>query len=73
MTYDLFLITALVFTRLSLDEIYHLIELLFDWLIDDAIFVCLLDDLILGILLQQFDTGNRWIWTLSPLYYKRTD
>ena len=73
MTYDLFLITALVFTRLPLDEIYHLIELLFDWLIDDAIFVCLLDDLILGILLQQFDTGNWWIWTLSPLYYKRTD
>ena len=35
------------------------------WLIDihDAMFVCLLDDLILGFLLQQFDKGNRWIWT----------
>ena len=32
------------------------------WLIDDAVFVCLPDDLILGFLLQQFDTGNRWIW-----------
>ena len=38
----------LVFTRLLLDEIYHLIELLFEWLIDDAMFVCLLDELILG-------------------------
>ena len=34
------------------------------WLIDDdAMFVCLLDELILGFLLQQFDMGNRWIWT----------
>ena len=30
--YHIFLIAALVFTRLLLDEIYHLIELLFDWL-----------------------------------------
>ena len=49
--------------RLLLDEIYYLIELPFDWLIDDSIFVCLLDYLILGFLLQQFHTGNRWIWT----------
>ena len=28
----IFLIATLVFTRLLLDEIYHLIELLFDWL-----------------------------------------
>ena len=46
--YHLFLIATLVFTRLLLDEIYHLIELLFEWLIDDAMFVCLLDELILG-------------------------
>ena len=46
--YHVFLIATLVFTRLLLDEIYHLIELTFEWLIDDAIFVCLLDDLILG-------------------------
>ena len=30
--YHIFLITSLVFTRLLLDEIYHLIELPFDWL-----------------------------------------
>ena len=46
--YLVFLIAALVFTRLLHDEIYHLIELLFDWLIDDARFACLLDELILG-------------------------
>ena len=46
--YHVFLIATLVFTRLLPDEIYHLIELLFEWLIDDAMFVCLLDELILG-------------------------
>ena len=46
--YHVFLIATLVFTRLLLDEIYHLIELPFKWLIDDAMFVCLLDELILG-------------------------
>ena len=70
--YHVFLIATLVFTRLLLDEIYHLIELLFRWLIDDAMFVCLLDELILG-----FVTAI-WHWEpvdlnshqLSPLYYK---
>ena len=35
------------------------------WLIGDVIlvFVCLRDDLILAFLLQQFETGNRWIRT----------
>ena len=46
--YHLFLYAAFVFTRLLLDEIYHLIELPFKWLIDDGMFVCLLDELILG-------------------------
>ena len=46
--YHVFLIATLVFTRLLLDEICHLIELPFDWLIDDAMFVCVLDELILG-------------------------
>ena len=46
--YHVFLIATLVFARLLLDEIYHLIELPFEWLIDDAMFVCLLDELILG-------------------------
>ena len=45
--YHVFLIATLVFTRLLLDEIYHLIELPFEWLIDDSMFVCLLDELIL--------------------------
>ena len=30
--YHIFLITSLVFTRLLLDEIYHFINLPFDWL-----------------------------------------
>ena len=46
--YHVFLILTLVFTRLLLDEIYHLIELPFGWLFDDAMFDCLLDELILG-------------------------
>ena len=46
--YHVFLISTLGFNRLLLDGIYHLIELPFDWLIDDAVFVCLLDELILG-------------------------
>ena len=46
--YHVFLIATLVFTRLLLDEIYHFIELPFEWLIDDAMFICLLDELILG-------------------------
>ena len=33
------------------------------WLIDDAMFVCLLDELILGFCYSDFDMGNRWIWT----------
>ena len=47
--YQVLLIATVEFTRL-LDEIYHLIELPFDWLIDwviDEMFICLLD-LILG-------------------------
>ena len=65
--YHVFLIATLVFTRLLLDEIYHLIELPFEWLIDDAMFVCLLDELILGFLLQRFDMGNRWIELASTI------
>ena len=37
--YHVFLIVTLVFTILLLNEIYHLIELLFDWLLDDVMFV----------------------------------
>ena len=46
--YHKFLIATLVFTRLLLAEIYHLIQLPFDWLTDHAMFICLLDDLIRG-------------------------
>ena len=46
--YHVFLIATFVFTRLLLDEIYHHIRLPFDWLTDDAMFVCFLDELILG-------------------------
>ena len=50
--YHISLIVTLAFTRLLLDEIYHLIQLLFDWLIDwlidDEIFVFLLDKMIRG-------------------------
>ena len=58
--YQMFLIAPLVFTRLLLDEIYHLIELPFHWLIDDVtlVFPCLRDDLILVSLLQKSETGN---------------
>ena len=73
--YDVFLIATLVFTRLLLDEIYHRIELPFELLIDDAVFVCLLDELILGFVTVI------WHWKpvdlnshrLSPLYYKQTN
>ena len=61
--YQVFLIATLVFTRLPLDAIYHLIELPFDWLIDDAMFVCLLDELILGFFYSDFGIWNWWIWT----------
>ena len=61
--YHTFLIATLVFTRLLLDEIYHIIELPFEWLIDDAMFVSLFTWWIdTRFLLQRFDIGNRWIW-----------
>ena len=69
---------TLVFTRLLLDEIYHLIELQFDWLIDDAVFVCLLDELILGFSYSDltWETGGFELVSserLPPMHYKRTD
>ena len=49
-----------MFTRLLLDEIYHLIELPVDCLIDDAMFVCLLDELIQGFCYSdlRWETGG---------------
>ena len=60
--YYIFLIELLVFTRLLLNEIYHLIELSFDY-VTLSFFVCIRDDLILAFLLQQFEMGNWWIRT----------
>ena len=37
-----------IYQAAILDEIYDLIDLPFEWLIHDAMFVCLLDELILG-------------------------
>ena len=62
--YHVFLIATLVFTRLLLDYIYHLIELPFVWLINDAMFVCLFTWWIgTRFSLQRFDIENRWMWT----------
>ena len=75
--YHVFVIATLVFTRLLLNEIYHLIELPFDWLIDNAMFVCLLDDLILVFCYSNliWETGRFELGStrLSPLYYMRTE
>ena len=49
--YHVFLVATFELTRLLLDEIDHIIKLpfwLIDWLIDDAMFVYLLDKLILS-------------------------
>ena len=58
--YHVFLIATLVFTRPLLDEIYHVIELPFEWLTDGAMFVFLLDELILGFYYCNFtlETGG---------------
>ena len=61
--YHMFLIAALVFTKLLIDEIYHLnqspIDLLMMWGWF-FLFTCWFDS---KFLLQLFDTGNRWNWT----------
>ena len=74
--YNIFLIATLVFTRLLLDEIYHLIKLPI-WLLDDVmlIFVCLLIELILGFVTaiwheQPVDSNSH---RLSSLHYNGTD
>ena len=42
--YHVFLIASLVFTGLLLNEICHLMESPFDWLMMEYSFVCLIDD-----------------------------
>ena len=61
--YGIFLIAVAISTRLLLDENLPPIGLIDD----DAMFVCLLDELILGFLLQRFDMGNRWIELASTI------
>ena len=57
-------------------SIYPFIELPFEWLIDDAMFVCLLDELILGNFVtaiwyeKPVDFNSHW---LSLLHYKWID
>ena len=50
--YHIFLIAMLVFTRLLFNEICDLIKLLFDWLMMQCLFICVLDDLIVGFSYQ---------------------
>ena len=50
--YHIFLIATLVFTRLLFSEIGDLIKLLFDWLMMQCLFICVLDDLIVGFSYQ---------------------
>ena len=75
--YHVFLIPALVFNRLLLDGMYHLIELPFDWLMMlHYVFVCLHDDLILAFFVTAIWDGklvDSKSHRLSPLCYKRTD
>ena len=73
--YHIFVIPPLVFTRLLLDEIYHLIESLFDWFM----IWCWFWIVYLLIWFEVFVTVN-WHWKpvdwdsyqLTSLYYKRT-
>ena len=55
--YDVFLIATPVFTRLLLHEIYYLMKLQFNRLID-AVFVCLVDELILGFCYSDLTRGT---------------
>ena len=73
--YHVFLISTLVFTRLLLIEIYHRIELPFEWLIDDVMFVCWLDELILGFCYSNLslETGGFELASTITLVYKPTD
>ena len=61
---NVFLIKPLVITRLLLNKIYELIDLSFDWLMMECKIPFVYSAvLLLCYLFQQFDVGNRWIWT----------
>ena len=61
--YHIFLIATLVVTRLLINEIYHIIELLFDWLMMCCWFkfVCLL--IWLGFVTAIWHERNQWTRT----------
>ena len=42
----------------SKPDLYHLIELAFEWLIDDAMFVCLLNELVIGFCYSDLTLEN---------------
>ena len=60
--YHIFLIPPLVFTRLLLDEICHLIELAFGWMMMWCYFCLFAQWFDSRFLLPQFYTGNRHIF-----------
>ena len=73
--YHIFLTALLVFTRLLLNEIYHLIKLLFDWLMWCwFLFAYLLIWFEVFVIViwhwKPVDSNSHW---LTFLYYKRTD
>ena len=51
---------AFVFTRMLFDEIYHIIELPFNCLIDDAMFVCLFVYMLSNQITDLFDHQYPW-------------
>ena len=53
--------------------LYHLIELPFEWLIDDSMFVCLLDELILGFCYNDLtlETGGFELALTITLVFQR--
>ena len=67
--YHLFLIASLLITRLLFDNIYHLRELPFDWLIDDGVGILISAYLmILQNLSQNFNFHQTFSW-----HNKQTD
>ena len=72
--YNGFLIATLVFTRLLLDELYHLIDLPFDWLMMQRLFIYLMNWFYVFVTAiwhgKLVDSNSH---RLSPLSYKRTD
>ena len=71
--YDVFLIATLVFTRLLLWDLPSYWFII--WFTDDEMYVCILDDLILGLYYSNLKpgTGNLNLHRLSSLHYKQND